>query len=465
MSKSKSINNKNLSWAEKEFQNVNIGDKRLNKRLTIIAEHFENKPQAQIPQAMGSFSNAKSAYRFFDNKKITFDKIFAPHNSATIERLKGNNIILAIQDTTDLNYSSHPSVANLGPAGNDTNRGFMLHPTIAVSTSNIPLGIIDFNIWVRDENKSKKDYTNLPIEEKESYKWINSYIKSAKLEKKLKDVHFVNISDREGDIYGLFQKAQKTGDETKKPDILIRAAQNRKVTHPQKYLWSYMKTQKVSGKRRVRVPRKKGKPEREAILFIRYAKVEIKSPRYNKKKKLSETIKLWAVYANEENPPKEVEPISWMLLTTMPVKNLEQAMEKIKWYMTRWMIELFFKFLKSGCKVEARQLKNAERLKNCIILDAIIAWRVMFLTYIGREVPDLPASVIFDEYEWKALYSYINKNPRVPTKEPTLGEVIKMVAQLGGFLGRKNDGHPGMMTIWRGLTVLYYVSTTWKIFN
>jgi len=458
-------NNEKLSWAEKEFQNANIGDKRLKKRLMTIVEHFANNPQAQIPQAMESFGGAKGTYRFFDNKKVTVDKIFSPHVNETIERIKGNTIILSIQDTTILDYSSHPSVTNIGPIKSDINRGFVLHPTLAVSLENIPLGLIDFNIWAREEEKKKKDYHKLDVEEKESYKWINSYLATAKLEKELNNVHFVNICDREGDMYELFKEAEKVENKDKKPDILIRAAQNRNVEHPQKKLWEYMKSQKIAGKVKILVPRKKEVPERKATLSIRHAKVYIKAPKRNKNVQPTDSIKLWAVYANEENPPEKIEPVSWMLLTTIPVKNLEQAMEKIRWYMQRWIIELFFKFLKSGCKVEDRQLKDGERLKNCIVIDAIIAWRVMFLTYIGRAIPNLPASVIFEEYEWKALYIYVNKKIKIPKREPSLGEVIKIIAKLGGFLGRKNDGPPGMMTIWKGLSALCYISTMWKIFN
>lgn len=457
-------NNENSSWAEKEFRNANIGDKRLQKRLVAIAEHFANNPQAQIPQAMESFGGAKSAYRFFDNKKVTIEKILKPHVGETTNRIKGNITVLSIQDTTVLDYSSHRSVTNIGPIISDTNRGFILHPTLVVSLENIPLGLIDFNIWVRKEEKKKKDY-HRSIEEKESYKWINSYLATAKLEKELKNVHFVNICDRGGDVYELFKEAEKIGNKDKKPDILIRASHNRNVEHPQKKLWEYMESQKVAGKIKILVPRKKEVPKRKATLSIRYAKVSIKAPIMNKNIKSTDSIKLWAVYAKEENPPEKIEPVSWMLLTTIPVENLNQAMEKIKWYMQRWIIELFFKFLKSGCKVEDRQLKDGERLKNCIVIDAIIAWRVMFLTYIGRAIPNLPASVIFEEYEWKALYVFINKKIKIPKREPSLGEVIKIIAKLGGFLDRKNDGPPGMMTIWKGLSSLYYISTMWKILN
>jgi hypothetical protein len=315
-----------------------------------------------------------------------------------------------------LNYSSHLSVTNIGPVGNDVNRGLVLHPTLAVLLNSIPLGIIDFNIWVRKKEKNEKDRHELDIKEKESYKWLNSYLETAELEKELEGVHFVSICDREGDIYELFKEAENVENKEKMPDILIRAAQNRRVEHPQKKLWEYMESQEIAGKKKISVPRKKGVLGRKATISIRYAKVYIKAPISNKNIKSTDSIKLWAVYAKEENPPEKVEPISWMLLTTIPVKNLDQAMEKIEWYMQRWIIELFFKLLKSGCRVEKRQLKDGKRLKNCIAIDAIIAWRVLFLTY-------------------------------------------------SGYLDRKSDGPPGMMTIWEGLTALHYITAMWKIFN
>ena len=464
-------NNKELNWVEKEFVNVDIGDKRLEKRLITIVKHFANNPYAQIPQAMESFGNAKGAYRFFDNKKVTVDKIINPHINETTKRIKGNKIVLAIQDTTILNYSSHPSVTNIGPVGNDVNRGLVLHPTLAVLLDNIPLGIIDFNIWVRKEVGNGKDRHELDVKEKESYKWLNSYLATAKLEKELEGVHFVSICDREGDIYELFKEAENIENKDKMPDILIRAAQNRRVEHPQKKLWKHMESQEIAGKEKILVPRKKGVSGRKATLSIRYAEVYIKAPISNKNIKSTDSVKLWVVYAKEENPPDKVEPISWMLLTTIPVENLDQAIEKIEWYMQRWIIELFFKMLKSGCRVEKRQLKDGKRLKNCIAIDAIIAWRVLFLTYIGRAIPDLPASVIFEKYEWEALQAYVNtyvnkkKKKRILTKEPLLGEVIKIIAKLGGYLDRKSDGPPGMMTIWEGLKALHYITAMWKMFN
>jgi hypothetical protein len=160
-----------------------------------------------------------------------------------------------------------------------------------------------------------------------------------------------------------------------------------------------------------------------------------------------------------------VEPICWLLLTTLPVTTLEEAIEKIKWYMIRWQIELFHKVLKSGCRVEDRQRNSVEKLTRSLMVDAVVAWRTLLLTKLGREVPDLPCTVVFDEYEWKVLYYCVNKTHDLPVKEPTLQEAIRMVARLGGFLGRKADGQPGSATIWKGMTRLYDILETWRILS
>jgi len=215
--------------------------------------------------------------------------------------------------------------------------------------------------------------------------------------------------------------------------------------------------------------RKPGNPAREATLTIRFARVTIQGPkRIPRRKEFNGKvgpITVWAIFAHEESPPEGIEPISWMLLSTMPVETFDEAIEKLNGYLLRWTIELFFKALKSGCCVEERQLKSFQRLQNCIALDCVVAWRVMFCTTMGRQVPDLPASVLFEEYEWKALHSYVNKTEQVPEQVPTLGWVVREVAKLGGFLARKKDGDPGMKTLWRGLLVLRSISTMWLIFN
>lgn len=456
-------------WAQKEFAAANIGDRRLNKRLGMIVEAFAQNPNAQIPQATDGWPQAKAAYRFFDNKKVSVERILEPHRDAIKERVQNRNLILAVQDTSTLNYTDHPCTEDLGLAGNDITRGILIHPTLAVSTEGIPLGLIDLQLWTRDpEVSEKEDNHKLPIEEKESFKWLKGYRATAALQQKLNDVHFVVVCDREGDIFELLAEAERTGEDgkTDKPDLLVRASWDRKVWHPQGHLWPQLESQDLAGELVVQVPRKKGQPEREATLTIRFAAVTIEPPdRIPRRAPICKKITVWAVYAHEESPPAGVEPLSWMLLSTRPVESFEDAVEKITWYVLRWVIELFFKALKSGCRVEDRQLQTRERLENCIAVDCIVAWRVMFLTTMGREVPDLPASALFEEYEWKALHCFVHRTPTSPEEEPRLGEVVREVAKMGGFLARKRDGHPGMMTLWRGLLVLRSVSVMWLVFN
>ena len=244
----------------------------------------------------------------------------------------------------------------------------------------------------------------------------------------------------------------------------MRANYNRKVNGEQKKLWNDLLTRKISGIQEVNTPRKKNVPSRKADLTIRFSEVELIAP-YRKGKGKRENIKIWAVLAKEENAPNGIKPLEWMLLTTIPVTTFEEALEKVKWYTTRWGIEIFHKTLKSGCRIEQRQLVKARRLKSCLAIDMVLAWRIYYLTKLGREVPDAPCTVFFEEEEWKALVAYKTKNPVAPLKPPTLRETVRMVSSMGGFLGRKSDGEPGTQALWLGLQRLEDITDTWKIFN
>jgi len=206
----------------------------------------------------------------------------------------------------------------------------------------------------------------------------------------------------------------------------------------------------------------KGKPHREATLSIRYGKVCLMPPQ-NRYKESLKPIKVWAVWAHEENPPKKEEAVSWMLLTTLPVSSFEQAVEKLQWYTCRWQIEIFFKILKSGCRIEQRQFESAERIKRCLALDAVIAWRVLYLTMLSRSTPNLPCSVLLETEEWQALYCFTHQTKKPPKHPPTLKEATRMIAKLGGFIGRKSDKDPGPTTIWRGLQRLRDIAATWAL--
>jgi hypothetical protein len=225
-------------------------------------------------------------------------------------------------------------------------------------------------------------------------------------------------------------------------------------------LWEKVNEQEVAGIQEVHVPRRGRRPARVARLEVRFAQITLKPP--IRKPKLQE-LTIWAVLAQEVDAPEDVEPIEWMLLTTCQVTTFGEAIEKLAWYALRWGIEVYHRTLKSGCKIEERQLGHADRIEACLAIDMVVAWRIFHLTKLGRETPDMPCTVFFEEAEWKALNTYITRNPTTPERPPSLREAVRMVASLGGFLGRKSDGEPGTKSLWIGLQRLDDLTAMWKI--
>jgi hypothetical protein len=267
------------------------------------------------------------------------------------------------------------------------------------------------------------------------------------------------VGDREADVYELFALSHSLSQ-----DVLVRAAWNRKVEHPENYLWSFMEIQPVAGQLTITVPRKGEQPARQTELSIRYAAVRLHPPWRPKPVKLA-PITLWAVLAHEDHPPEGVEAVSWLLLTSTSVDSLQEACERIQWYSCRWLIEIFHKILKSGCRVEERQFDTAENIQRYLAVDDVVAWRVLYLTMVGRQTPDMPCTAIFEAHEWQGLYCFIHKTSEPPDEPPTLKQVTRWIAQLGGFLGRKGDGDPGVTVLWRGLQRLHDIAEFWSIFH
>ena len=449
-------------WVEEEFCGVEIEDKRLERRLFQLGRDFYQQPGMMIAQACGgSKAKTKAAYRFFSNKEINMEKLLKPHIESTIERCKKEEVVLAVQDTTILDYTSQPEIEGLGPIGfiDSKKVGLILHDTIGFSTTGKPLGVLDAQCWARKEDERGKRYRSkqLPIEEKESIKWLNSYRKVKEISKHSVETKFISIGDREADVYELFYEALKEESSTgNKVELLIRACRNRKRQTEGEMLWERMQREELSGYMEIQIPRKTSRAARKAKLAIRYAKLKIQSP---KKKHLPE-ITLWAIYLKEVES-KVKEPLEWMLLTTIEIKNFEDACQKIIWYSKRWGIEQYHKTLKSGARIEDRQLEDADRIRACLAIDMVIAWRVYYLTTIARDRPLAPCTEIYDEYEWKATYWYMKKTqpPEVP---PTLNELTTLVGNLGGYLGRNSDGPPGITVVWRGLIRVRDISVMYK---
>lgn len=456
-----------VDWADEELSRAELGDKRRVDRLLTIARDFYANPQANIPQACGSEAKTKAAHRFFDESDNRMDKILAPHTQSTWQRIAQEKVVLAVQDTTFLNYGTHPATKKLGPIRNkkDGCIGLVLHDTLAFNLEGTPLGLLDAQCWARDPKAlgKKRQRAALPIEYKESNKWLKSFQAAWEAQRHCPKTVLVSVGDREADVYELFYLALS---DPEAPKLLVRAEQDRLLADGQGHLWEYVSEQPVSGIREIHIPKRANRPARNAKLELRFAKVTLKLPKTKrhlaKKNGLPTELTVWAIRAEEIECPKGIAPLQWLLITTLEVDTFEDAVEKLDWYTLRYWIEVYHRTLKSGCKIEQRQLGHADQIESCLAIDMVVAWRIFYLTKLGRETPEVPCTVFFEDAEWKALVAYKTQNPIPPEKPPTLHDAIHMVASLGGFLGRKSDGEPGTQTLWLGLQRLDDLTEMWR---
>jgi hypothetical protein len=441
-------------WVEEEFGSARVFDERLRRRLYVVARDFGKQPGVPIPQACGgSKVKSKAAYRLFKNPRLDLAALLKGHIESTARRVSQHPVVLAVQDTTTLNYTSHHATEDLGPIGTKTSTsvGLIVHDTMAFSAEGTPLGLVDLQCWARDPDaagtgeKSKQR----PIEDKESYKWLKSYRAAAEMQGLCPQTMVVSVGDREADLHDLFHEARHTAFG---PKLLVRAerSRQRKVeneANDHEFLWAKMLSEPVVGHSEILVPRKSIRPPRRAKLAVRYASVTLRPP----KDSTLAPVAAWAVYAREVDHDAEVpEPLEWMLLTTVAVSSFAEAVERLRWYTLRWGIEVYHRTLKSACHVEDRKLSAAGRIENCLAIDLVAAWRIFFLAKQGRETPNVPCDIFLAEEAWTVLYAAVRNQPP-PSKPPSLREAVRMIGALGGFLPSKRCPDPGTVTLWRGL--------------
>lgn len=424
-----------MSWSEMEFQSLDLGDKRINARTIKIVEALSKSPQSSIPEACQGWAETMATYRFYANDAFDSSDLLEPHYQATEQRIRKSDskTILCLQDTTELDFNGKQT-EGMGRLSYDAQRGMYLHPTLCVTPERLPLGITDSWMWARGETKTE-DKANPDI--KESVRWIEGYERVAEMAKRCPDQQLVYVADREGDMYELMERAQQLDNPA---DWLIRARHNRSLAGQEK-LWDAVEAQEALTKITFIKPRKRGEKARNILQ-------EVKVLRYTLSPKGKTPVEMTLVQAREMNPPKGSQPIVWRLLTNRAVSTEEQAVEIINWYRCRWEIEMFFDVLKVGCKVEKLQLGARERVEKALALYMVVTWRIMYLMRLGRNCPELSADLVFDSLEWKS--SYLLGKKKLPDGIPSINEVIRNLAMLGGFLGRKCDGEPGAKSIWKG---------------
>jgi hypothetical protein len=452
-------------WAALEFANVELQDARLNRRCQELAVALGQQPTAYINQACEDWADTKAAYRFFGNtKKVTPAGISAPHQQRTVERMRQHSLVLAVQDTTFFNYTHHPQTEGLGEIGTkkQQQRGFGLHSTLAVTPAGVPLGTLTQQYFTRPIGypaHTPAELQRLPIEAKESYHWLKAFEQTLALTPA--GVEVVTVCDRDADIYEMFVLAEE-----KRAGLVVRASADRVLAEKEVgKLWAKLLQQPLAGQLTLQITANQQRPARQATVSVRFTQVKFKPPWRPNQKKLP-PVTLNAILVQEENPPAEIdEPIEWLLLTNTSVQNFDEAVRVVGWYSCRWHIEVYHKILKSGCTVEDCRLQKAERLYNYIALMSVVAWRLHWMTYFNRTDPGLPCTVILTATEWQALYMRIHRTPSLPSTPPTVRQAVRWIAQLGGFLGRKQDGEPGITVIWRGWQRLQDMADTWYLVN
>lgn len=436
-------------WVDEEFGRARIFDERVRRRLYVVAADLGAQPGVPIPQACGgSTVKSKGAYRLLQNARLDVTALLAGHREATARRVAQHAVVLAVQDTTTLNYTTHPATEGLGPIGTQPDKplGLLVHDTLAFSAAGTPLGVLDLQCWARDPAAvgTKATRKRRPIEAKESCKWLTSYRAVAEVQALCPATRLVSVADREGDLHELFHEALQTPGG---PKLLVRSDRSRLRRVEDELLWSTMRALPVADHFEVRVPRRSLRPARTARLEVRHAAVTLQPPRHSPRP----AVPVWAVYAREGDAGAPgLAPLEWMLLTTVAVASVADALERLRWYTLRWGIEVYHRTLKSACHVEDRQLAAAGRLENCLAIDVVIAWRIFALAKQGRETPHVPCDLFLDEEEWRVLHAAVHHTPP-PATPPSLRDAVRMIGKLGGHLGSTRYPDPGTITLWRGL--------------
>jgi hypothetical protein len=473
-------------WVQEELATVDLSDERLDARFELLLSALSRQPNLSIPAACSGRAELKAAYRFFDNDKVTFDKVLQPHIDRTLQRLAQVGIVLLVQDSTESDLTRpEQQVAGVGTL-DGSRQGVLLHEMQAFTPQGVPLGTVHAEVINRtagvthasDPDKRHQRQCT-PIEEKESLRWLTGLRAAVAVAQQLPQTQCVCVADSEADIYEVF--AEPRGEHP--VHWLIRAGQDRAVRPDQPEQPDDTDTGKLLRDRALATPvlyqvellirgrkakttaetrgRRQNRETRRAKVEVRAATVNLRPP-WRHDRKLP-AVRVNVVLVRESNPPAGEVPVEWLLVTTLPIGTHEQVRTVVEYYCTRWGIEILFRTLKSGCHIERRRFEHVDRVLPCLALYLIVAWRTLLVCRMGRSCPDLDCEAIFEPSEWKAVWVAVHRQ-KPPKETPRLGVMVCLIASLGGYVQRKGS-EPGPQTVWIGLQRMYDLAWAWDSFG
>jgi hypothetical protein len=429
-----------------EFGEIRFGDKRLDRRFAETAERLGKHGQGSVLSATGERNSARGFYRLLENDRFSLEGLQSCVRETTAERLSGK--VLLIQDTSDINLNGHKKTEGLGFCSEHT-LGVKIHSCIAVSPDGIPLGLLTQQYETRavqKDGRAKEALKRRPLEEKESYRWLQTLRES--LDSLPPEAEPITVCDREGDFYELYAQAQTLG-----ADFVIRVIHDRQSDKDEKTVTQLRRTEPV-GVATVTIPRdsRRNRKAREVDREVAYTRVTLKKP-----KRIAgdspEQLNMTLVRISERSPAKD--KIEWVLATNSDIGDAEDCMRIVGYYIRRWQIERFHFVLKSGYQVERIQQRTVEKIKSMLFIYSVLAMYVMKITLMARVCPDWPCDVFLDETEWKFLYRIVKKTKNPPDTPYPLSEAVRYLAELGSYKRALSDGAPGLKSVWQGLFRLF----------
>ena len=473
-------------WVMDEIQDVELLDRRLEQRYRKLLDSLSQASTASIPAACNDRAEMVAAYRFFDNDKVNFENVIAPHIESTYGRIKRQSIALLVQDTTELDLTRpHSEVEGVGPLQNGNRCGALLHMLHAFTTDGTPLGTVSAEAWSRGpkpdtpakrgSSEKRIQINRKPFEEKESYRWLTTAQHCSEVKSHLPKTQLVMLADRESDITEVIDLCRAQSDfdwiirsdgdrvlnKQNRAESSIEVREALRQTKPLFARKLEVRSREAWGSATLKHhPSRSDRRQRTVSVTVHSGEVTLNDPRAGKR----EGVKVRAVLVRESKPTGSDEPIEWLLLTSLPVKSREDVETIINYYLMRWMIELFFKVLKSGCKIESRRFEHMDRFLPALALYLIIAWRSLYVCRLSRALATKPCTHLYTEAEWKSVWQVVKRAP-LPKSPPTALEMTQLIAQLGGYINRKNAGPPGPQSVWLGLQSMHIIANCWLTFG